>query len=298
MSKKNIKILVAHHKPGYICENEVFLPIQVGKVNSDFDLSIQGDDTGDNISRLNPNYCELTAMYWAWKNLKNVDYIGLCHYRRYFDFKSNFVIKNLIIKNLDELEFYEAQYYKIERFLKKYDIIVPKANVYPYNLRINYSSEHLSTDFFVLYDVIKDLYPEYCASYEYIMEQNNNLFPYNMFVTNYSIFENYCQWLFDILFEVEKRIDISNYSLTQSRIFGYMSERLLNVYIYKNNFKVKTLPVILFDNELKNEYSLRYLLRFYKTKFIFKLSSINIAKKEVNIYEKRKSLYLYKNLKG
>lgn len=63
------------------------MPIHVGKVlHPDVDLGIQRDDTGDNISLKNSSYCELTGMYWAWKNLRGVDVIGLCHYRRYFDF--------------------------------------------------------------------------------------------------------------------------------------------------------------------------------------------------------------------
>lgn len=79
-----IKILVAQHKEAKVYANDVYIPIQVGKALSQIDLGIQGDNTGDNISDLNPFYCELTAQYWAWKNLSDVEYIGLCHYRRYF----------------------------------------------------------------------------------------------------------------------------------------------------------------------------------------------------------------------
>ena len=70
-----------------MAHNDVYMPLQVGKALSDVDLGVQGDDEGDNISTKNPNYCELTGLYWAWKNLKDADYIGLAHYRRYFDFK-------------------------------------------------------------------------------------------------------------------------------------------------------------------------------------------------------------------
>ena len=82
MSK--VKILVAQHKPAKVYSNDIYTPIHVGKAISSLDLGILGDDTGENISHLNPYYCELTAQYWAWKNLHDVDYIGLCHYRRYF----------------------------------------------------------------------------------------------------------------------------------------------------------------------------------------------------------------------
>ena len=84
---KSIKILVAHHKKSLVITNDVYLPIHVGKaLHKDIDLGIQGDDEGDNISNENSIYCEMTAWYWAWKNLK-ADYVGLCHYRRYFTFE-------------------------------------------------------------------------------------------------------------------------------------------------------------------------------------------------------------------
>ena len=87
MMERNVKILVCCHKRDVMATEEPYMPIHVGKaLHPDVDLGIQGDDTGDNISLKNSSYCELTGMYWAWKNLKGVDVIGLCHYRRYFDF--------------------------------------------------------------------------------------------------------------------------------------------------------------------------------------------------------------------
>ena len=86
MSEMNCKILVCCHKKDVFASDPPYFPIQVGKALSSVDLGITGDDTGDNISGKNPSYCELTGLYWAWKNLKDTDVIGLCHYRRYFDF--------------------------------------------------------------------------------------------------------------------------------------------------------------------------------------------------------------------
>ena len=87
MHPSETKILVCCHKPADIPDNGIFLPVHCGKALSDKDLGMTGDDTGDNISAKNPNYCELTALYWAWKNLKGTEYIGLYHYRRFFSFK-------------------------------------------------------------------------------------------------------------------------------------------------------------------------------------------------------------------
>lgn len=81
-----VKILVACHKADpNIRQDDIYMPIQVGKaLHPELDLGFQCDNTGDNISEKNGSYCELTALYWAWKNLKDIDYIGLCHYHRYF----------------------------------------------------------------------------------------------------------------------------------------------------------------------------------------------------------------------
>lgn len=90
---EKIKILVAQHKEAEVFHNEVYIPIHVGKALSKTELGILCDDTGDNISHLNPYFCELTAQYWAWKNMHDVEYIGLCHYRRYF--QTEFTMENV-----------------------------------------------------------------------------------------------------------------------------------------------------------------------------------------------------------
>ena len=83
----DIKILVATHKDYFMPHDDgLYLPIKVGNALSRLEGRFQGDDTGENISEKNPYYCELTALYWGWKNL-NSDYIGLVHYRRHFCLK-------------------------------------------------------------------------------------------------------------------------------------------------------------------------------------------------------------------
>ena len=81
----DIKILVATHKAYWMPEDDVYMPVHVGREGKQ-DLGFNGDNTGDNISLKNANYCELTGLYWAWKNLQ-CDYIGLCHYRRFLCFR-------------------------------------------------------------------------------------------------------------------------------------------------------------------------------------------------------------------
>ena len=93
----DIKILIAMHKPYWHPDDPVYMPIHVGKKGK-ASIGLPGDDTGDNISDRNPAYCELTGVYWAWKNLK-ADYVGLVHYRRYFTHKKRYSYGKRLGKN-------------------------------------------------------------------------------------------------------------------------------------------------------------------------------------------------------
>lgn len=86
MAESPVKILVCSHKDAEYFDSSILQPIQVGSALSSNRLHTpHHDDEGDSISSLNPMYCELTAQYWAWKNL-DAEYYGFCHYRRYFNF--------------------------------------------------------------------------------------------------------------------------------------------------------------------------------------------------------------------
>ena len=113
-------------------------------------------------------------------------------------------------------------------------IIVAKKHFYPYPVSVDYSVGHVSDDFKILKQVVHDLYPEYDDAFYRTLLRQNGISHYNMFVMKYDDYDDYCKWLFDILFELEKRINIDNYNAVQSRIWGYMAERLFNVWLYKN----------------------------------------------------------------
>lgn len=248
-SSDYVKILVCtHSKLDIIKENEsCFLPIQVGKSNSTIDLSYISDNTGDNISKKNSNYCELTAMYWAFKNLDNVEYIGLCHYRRFFNFEdfSNYSVTEISSR-------YFLQNKKKFRFSKKhllgYDIILAKPYELSLSINDHYSKYHKGDDLKMLREVVFDCYPEYIESYDTIM-QSFCLSAFNMLVARNELFKEYSEWLFSILFEVEKRIILSD-DPYQKRVFGFMGERLLNVFVFHKKLKInyKSVAVIL-DNK-------------------------------------------------
>lgn len=252
--KPNVKILVCCHKQDVCATEPPYFPIQVGKAISQVDLGIQGDDTGDNISHKNANYCELTGMYWAWKNLKDVDVIGLCHYRRYFDFHG------LIKRPLDHIRKPSAELAstdltipdKIIDYVMRGGVIMSKAKVYPRSLEEDYCMCHVSDDFRALQHAIETTQPENLRrAFHVVMHKRCSLMHYNMFLMRWSNYDKYCQWLFDVLGEVEKVTDISHYSALQSRIYGYMAERLFNVWAYANFDHLKTYPVLQFTDDRK-----------------------------------------------
>ena len=257
-SKTNVKILVCAHKPADLLANDIYMPLQVGKAISDVDLGIQGDDTGENISNKNLNYCELTALYWAWKNLKDVDYIGLCHYRRFLDFRfSRFRVRHKYSIQFQELESLGTALPDISSFFKKYDIVLPRPAIFIRNLRDEYYMYHIKEDFDILREVVTEMTPDYRNAFEKVMDHNNKLISYNMFLTKKEIFDDYCSWVFPILFEVEKRIKISAYPY-QARVFGFMGERLFNIYCYHHKLKVKSCPMLFVYDQKQRTDSLFY----------------------------------------
>ncbi len=218
--------------------DEVYMPIHVGREGKD-NLGYVGDNTGENISIKNPNYCELTGLYWAWKNL-DCEYIGLCHYRRYFAHKS----KSSKLEDKKQAIFTRDDY---EQLLQQYDVILPKKrNYYIETVRSQYEHAHNKRDLDEIEKIIKMQYPSYIEAFEKVMN-SRKLHIYNMFVMNKALFDEYCTWLFDILFTLEKRIDITNYDKYNARIFGFLSERLFNIWLEKKQLKIKTVNVVFLE---------------------------------------------------
>ena len=245
----DIKILVATHKAYWMPDDDVYLPLHVGREGKQ-DLGFTGDNTGENISSKNDNYCELTGLYWAWKNL-SCDYIGLVHYRRYFNFKNS-------DSHFGQISIYPSQekvndYSRINQsllndYLSKNDIILPKKFNLGMTMMEHYKSSHIASDWDLLKNIALKLYPEYETTW-YEVEQEHKIYICNMFIAHKKLFDGYMQWLFSILFELEKHIKISN-DPYQKRVFGFMSERLFNIYIRKHNLKIKELPIVFFDDNL------------------------------------------------
>ena len=271
MTKENkIKILIVSHKPFRIPEGECFVPIHAGRAvaltkskdgtidNNDLNWLLKntvGDDTGDNISDKNRFYSECTAIYWAWKNydkLGNPDYIGLMHYRRHFIFNEEYykskeknfeeriyklTFENCITQNYIDKIGLTKDY--IQRACENHDIIVSKDTSFEIsgdvNLRKDYAKNIEGTkakDFDLMVETVLKIYP----SYENSLKKHINGYAklsFNMFVMKKELFFEYCEFLFNILFYMEKQIDFSTYSTNGKRTLGYIAEILLTIFVWK-----------------------------------------------------------------
>lgn len=248
----NIKILVATHKNYEMpSDNKLYLPIFVGKdIHPDVNKSFIGDNTGDNISKKNGQYNELTALYWAWKNL-NADAVGLVHYRRYFGKKSSKKIDDILTKK------------QIIELFKTADIIVPKKRHYWIESNYNhYIHAHPQEPLDFARKVLAEKYPTYLPAFDKTMSKTSGHI-LNMFIMKQDDFKDYCQWLFDILDSLETNIDISQYSSYQKRVFGFVSERLLDVWIQTNNKSIAETHVVL----LENQHWVKKIFNFLRRKF-------------------------------
>lgn len=251
MSKK-IKILVACHKDTTIYSDEVYVPIQVGRALSQVDLGYLTDDKGVNISLKNPRYCELTATFWAWKNLGDIDYLGLQHYRRYFETKYT-------DDNIDSL-------------LCHYDIVLAKPIIHTIPLEYKMARIMSLEDEQYFFRIIKEKFPDYeQAVIDYLYDYKD--YPYNMFVCKRELFVEYAKWLFAVLSECEKCMKESPYP-GSNRLMGYIGEFLLPIFCIRHKLKIKEEYVVSMLGEKKPHHNfrdhIRYLLvrihNFYKRK--------------------------------
>lgn len=195
------------------------VPIQVGAALTDKKLFAVRDDKGDNISEKNRQYCELTALYWMWKN-DNSKYIGLSHYRRKFELNGR----------------------TIEDALRNTaDVLVTNPVLNFNTVRCQYAKNHDVHDWDILLEGIGKLYPEYVPAAETV-QNGIYYYAYNMFITRKEIFDAYCEWLFPILEYCEKKIGIKENGY-QNRYLGFLAERMLTIYLTHNShLKVAIVP--------------------------------------------------------
>ena len=251
--KDEIKIFIATHKKYSMPKNEIYIPLHVGKEGKE-DLGYIGDNTGYNISSKNANYCELTGLYWIYKNVK-CKYVGLMHYRRYL------IQEKDVNQKLDDIVLNRDE---IVSLFNKYDVILPiKSGSVQKSTYEAYKKMHHIEDLIKVKEIINIKYPDYIEAFDTVMN-GNELCLYNMFIMKKEDLDRYCQWLFDILFELEKRVDISSYSNYQKRIYGFLSERLFNVWLEKNK-SLKKCYLSVYETEPPTKWQLYKV--YFKNRF-------------------------------
>ena len=244
-----LRVVVAAHKPYAMPDDPVYLPLQVGAVGRATIAGFARDDEGDSISSRNTGWCELTGLYWAWKNL-DADAVGLVHYRRHF--KGSHGI---------------ASGAELEGQLASADAILPvPRNYFIESTYSQYAHAHHAQDLDVTREVLAGRHPECLAAFDATMKSTKG-HRFNMFVMKRPFLDAYCEWLFDVLFELERRLDVSSYSPYDARVFGFVGERLLDVWLagtsQGRSAKVAEMPVL----HIESQHWPKKIFNFLRRKF-------------------------------
>ena len=239
--EKELAIYVVSHKKHSITElPNGYVTIHAGRALGT-DLGYIGDDTGDNISELNPYLNELTALYWIWKNAPQ-QIVGIAHYRRFFSNKTGnkFNIADILTGD------------QARELLNHYDMLIGNESMFPANSQrcvMVYDAEYNEQLAVSAINVIKKMLgrhqPEYVDAFEQIMN-GQCLFPCSMMITRKYVFDAYCQWLFSFILPAfeEFRGSLENVSVRRKRILGFIAERMFGVWLLKNRLRLREFPIM------------------------------------------------------
>lgn len=228
MNNKLTMYMVTHKDVTYVPNDRT--PIFVG--NRDNKSDYIRDNVGENIADKNANYCELTAYYWIWKNDSESKYISIEHYRRFFMKKTLFPSPYKRKEMLDDLE--------------KFDAVLIRKSESTLSIKNYYEKIHSKEDLELAEKAIEIFYPDYIGDYNRFINSNKSSL-FNMCAMSKRSFDKYCEWLFKILFYVEKNTHLEGRSPYQQRAFGFLAERLLNVWVEHNLKNIKYLNVYYFE---------------------------------------------------
>lgn len=217
-------VYIAVHKEASLPQEEGYIPLQVGAAVG-APLPHLRDNTGMHISEKNPHYCELTGLFWVWRNTRD-PYKGLVHYRRYFTVRGSLLTE-------EEIDYY----------LTDFDIILPR----PEPLRETAWQEFClhsgrESDLLRTRQAVARVDAAFLPAFDRVMA-GRSLHLYNMLITTAAEFDAYCRWLFAVLTQVEVGTDMTDYSPYQRRLYGFLGERLLNVWVAHRGLRVCALPV-------------------------------------------------------
>ncbi len=287
----DIKIFVSHRidKKSETIENPLFINMRCGAIyDNDKIPRLDGDNVGDNISSKRNTFCELTIQYWAWKNAE-ADYYGLCHYRRYLSFsaeryqnvdKFGHIIEKYL--NADSIAKHNLYEDKMRAFIKNYDIITLTPGRIMEGYVVMDSFRNNPQTFYMpgilrYFEIFREYYPDYAIDIDDYL--NGSIWrAFNCFIMRKELFFEYNEMLFDLLFKLEKEIDVSKLNKEQQRIFGYMAECTFPIF-YNHLLRTRSIK----NTELQ-------LIRFENTDKIpnpvpaFSKNNVAIALKSSNFY--------------
>ena len=227
MNKKSLSIYIATHNQKVPSAEFPYVPIQTGAALSKDTFAKIKDNTGDNISIWNPYFCELTALYWIWKNADS-SVVGLMHYRRKFSLDTS----------------------QINSILESHDVIIPPAYFFRQSLYEEYRVSHIIEDLDLAICYIQRNYPEMASTFERVLS-HNRLIPYNMLIAKKGFLSAYCNWLFPILFYIYQTIDLKDRTPYQKRFLGFLAERLFTLFLEYTHLGIYTCPVIIPEKSTK-----------------------------------------------
>lgn len=250
----DLKLLVSCHQPFFVPEHPFLVPVQVGTAlrESRFE-GFCHDDEGENISSKNLSYCELTALYWAWKNVSAKAY-GLFHYRRYLypDCREKQPYRMEKEPQLSLLE--QLDFDRLGDLAEQYDLILPKGENMYLSVREHYASApyHHKKDLDLVEQIIRERWPEYVPAMDAYLSQSICYFG-NICIMKKDVLQDYCSWLFDILSAFDDRCDMTGYGVQEKRVNGYLAERLLGVYSFhhRQDLSILELPRLHFEPDDK-----------------------------------------------
>ncbi len=230
----SVAVYVVMHKPYRTPADGAYVPIQVGGAEDFSDLR---DNTGENIAEKNPSFCELTALYWMWKNAPEA-VLGLAHYRRHFAGSRGRDPWARVLTAEQALA-----------YLQQADILLPKKR--HYYIETNYSQyahAHYEKDLKHTRQVLGELCPDYVSAFDEVMARRSG-HRFNMFLARREVMDRYCSWLFPILFRLEKVIDTTGYDVYNRRVIGFLAERLLDVWLQREILTVREVSVVNMEGE-------------------------------------------------
>jgi Domain of unknown function (DUF4422) len=253
MANRRLLFFVATHKDGPLpMKSDIFAALGLGGYRPTTSLKAFSDDSGNSISHKNIHYSELTGWYWIWKNVSNLDIVGLCHYRRYFFLYPKhplFSARKFYLEpspaNLATISAMVTSIF-VEQALSTADVIVPRPLRLSRSIAENYVMAHRREDWDLFIESIHDMFPNLCSDVSWF-DRNLYLYPYNMMIARKPFFDSYMSMLFALTGWIERKNPFPTDDPYQCRVPAFLAERFFTLYLHATGARVCEVPVATTD---------------------------------------------------